>query len=251
MSPFGLPLSTVFGGLLLAVGAVVLAVSGRYVRRATAVSRAPALDSLAAATPGQWCRVTGTVALDEDPITAPFSGADCVAVRYGVEERRLSFPYVVPWDVTIQEGRAAVPFSVETGAEAVSVAEPARTVTLGTHVVATTSPDEAPPDRVRRFEEARDDLPATGFWRDPPAVLAPLFRALSLGRRRYTEGRASPGDEVTVVGRVTGDGRGVDPLVVSDRSAGRTLYRMAGTSLAGLAIGLVGVGLGAVLVFGV
>lgn len=245
MSPLGLPLSTVFGGLLLAVGALVLAVSGRYVLRATAVYRAPQVDRLAAATPGQWCRVAGTVAPSEDPIVAPFSGFECVAVRYGVEERRLSFPSILPWDVTVHEGRAAVPFAVETGAEAIPVAEPARTVTLTEQVVVTTGPGETPPDRIRRFEGGRDDLPATTVWREPPSVLAPLFHALSLGRRRYTERRAAPGDEVTVVGRVTEDG--VDPLVVSDRSVGRTLYGMAGTSLVGLAIGLVGLGLGLVL----
>ena len=245
MSPLGLPLSTVFGALLLAVGVVVLAVSGRYVLRATAVYRAPQVDRLAAATPGQWCRVAGTVTATAEPIVAPFSGVECVAVRYGVEERRLSFPYVVPWDVTVHEGRAAVPFAVETGAETVAVAEPARTVTLTEQVVATSGPGETPADRIRRFEEDREGLPATTVWRDPPSVLAPLFRALSLGRRRYTERRAAPGDDVTVVGRVTEDG--VDPLVLSDRSVGRTLSRMAGTSLVGLAIGLVAVGLGLVL----
>lgn len=72
-----------------------------------------------------------------------------------------------------------------------------------------------------------------------------INRALSLGTRRYTERRASPGDEATVVGRA--DGAGVDPVVVSDRPPGAALYRTVRTSLAGLAVGLGDVLLGALL----
>jgi hypothetical protein len=56
-----------------------------------------------------------------------------------------------------------------------------------------------------------------------------------------------PGDEVTVVGRVTETGDGIDPLVVSDRPPSKTIFRMAKTSLIGLSIGLFVVILGLTL----
>jgi len=57
-----------------------------------------------------------------------------------------------------------------------------------------------------------------------------------------------PGDDVTVVGRVTERGDGVDPLVVSDRPPRQTFFRMAKTSLVGLCIGVFVVALGLALV---
>lgn len=74
------------------------------------------------------------------------------------------------------------------------------------------------------------------------------MRLLSVGTRRYTEQRVMPGDDITVLGRVTETGDGVDPLVVSDRSPGQTILRMAKTSLVGLCIGVFAVMLGLVLV---
>lgn len=84
---------------------------------------------------------------------------------------------------------------------------------------------------------------------EPPAVVVPLFRALSIGTRRYSEQRATVGDDVTVVGRITNGGSGINPLVVSDRSPAGTVFRMATISIAGLLIGLVGLLLGYFLLF--
>ncbi|WP_435117532.1 hypothetical protein [Halolamina sp. C58] len=242
----GLSGSDLFAVAMLLAGAVVLLASARYVWRASAVVRADAADSLAGIDSGSLVRLSGTAepGADEELLTAPFSGTDSLALRYAVEERRLS-PYLLPWFVTIHERAGSVPFRLRTPAAVVDVTEPTRTVTLDTERVATVRPDETPPERVERFEQRTDALPSTTFWHARPPGLGPVVNALSLGTRRYTEQRASPGDEVTVVGRVSEGG--VDPLVVSDRSPAGTLRRMAGISLVGLAIGAFVVALGLVL----
>lgn len=69
--------------------------------------------------------------------------------------------------------------------------------------------------------------------------------AVAAGRFRVDTGAS----EVAVVGRLVDadGGPAVDPLVVSDRPAGRTLVRTAGTSLGGVAIALVAIAVGAFL----
>ena len=242
----GLSSADVFGAAMLVVGAVVILVSARYVWRASAVVRASAVGSPAGAAPGSPVRLSGTAEPgDEGLIDAPFTGRESLVLRYAVEERRLS-PYFLPWYVTIHERAGSVPFRLRTAESVVDVTEPTRTVTLVKDRVTTVHPDETPPERVGRFERASDALPGTTLWHARPPGLGVLMAALSLGTRRYTEERATPGDEVTVVGRVT-DAGGVDPLVVSDRSPAGTLRRMAGTSLVGLAIGAFAVALGVAL----
>ncbi|MFW5939546.1 MAG: hypothetical protein ACOCSD_05375 [Halolamina sp.] len=240
----GLSGGDLFGAAMLAVGAVVLLVSGRYVLRGVAVFRAPPVSSLDGTNVGTLVRVSGTASERDETLPAPFTGRESLVLRYAVEERRLS-PVLLPWFVTIHERSGSTPFRLRTPEGVVDIVEPTRTVTLGRDVVATVGADETPPERVGRFERRTDALPATTPWRDPPTGLGWLAGRLSLGARRYTEERATPGDDVTVVGRVTE--RGLDPLVVSDRPRPETLRRMASTSLAGLAIGAVVVALGAAL----
>ena len=236
-----------FGGGMVLLGAVVLLVSARYVWRATAVIRSTPVVRTSDAGLGALVRVSGDLEAN-DVYRAPFSHDPSLVLRYEVEEKRLS-PLVLPWFVTLFSRVAAGRFRVDTGSDEVAVAEPARTVTLETETVATVGQGESPPDRVGSFERETADLPVSTVWRSPPPGLRTLFGALSLGTRRYREARAGPGDEVTVVGRlVETDGESaVDPLVVSDCPAGRTLVRMAGTSLAGVAVGLVALAVGAFL----
>ena len=130
----------------------------------------------------------------------------------------------------------------------VDIAEPVHTVTLKQTIVMTTSPRDEPPGRIARFEQNTAAVPVTTYWRSPPSLFRPITSALSLGDRRYSEQRLMPGDDVTIVGRITETGDGIDPLIVSDLSAGQTLLRMAKTSLIGLCIGVVVVLLGLALV---
>jgi len=249
--PGGLTIAELFGGAMLLVGGLVLLVSGRYVWRATAVVRATAREKIADSDAGTLVRISGDVTQNGDNLlVAPFSGTDCVALRYQIEERRLSFLYLLPWYVTVHEATGAVAFDVQTEAGTVPVVEPTRTVALSTDVVATTGSATESPERIQQFEQESDNVPPSTVWRDPPSVVRPLFSVLSIGTRRYSEQRAAVGDELTVVGRVTNDGLGIDPLVVSDRSPVGTVFRMAKTSLGGLLIGVVGLLLGVFLLIG-
>ena len=245
---FGLSGSQLFGVGLAVVGTIVLAFSGRYVWRATSIYRAASVSTFGETTPGTLVRISGTAQQgDADLLSAPFSGNDCLALRYAVEERRLS-PFLLPWFVTIHELAGSDAFRVRTAEADVDIVEPARTVTLEREIVATVPPSDEPPERIARFERTTDAVPVTTYWRSPPSLVRPLTRRLSLGTRRYSEQRAMPGDEVTVVGRVTETGDGIDPLVVSDRPPSQTLVRMAKTSLVGVCLGVFVVALGLVLV---
>ena len=242
---FGLSAIQLFGLALGVSGLFALLVSARYVWRATAVLRANDVDSIDGLDQGTLVRVSGTVQSIGDPIAAPFSGSDCVALRYSVEERRLS-PFFLPWFVTIHERTAARPFTLRTPVSSVAIAQAPRTVTLERTVVATVPSDTNPPERIARFHRSVSAAPGWTIWRDVPEFFAGLSGVLSLGTRRYLEQRAGEGNAVTVVGRVSADG--VNPIVVSDRSPTDTLVRMAKTSLAGLLIGVGTLGLALLLV---
>jgi len=246
---FGLSGSQLFGGGLAVVGAIVLAFSGRYVWRATSIYRAEPISALNETSSGKLVRVSGTAQQrsDTDLLTAQFSGNGCLALRYAVEERRLS-PYLLPWFVTIHELAGSDAFCVRTPEATVDIVEPAHTVTLKRTIVATVPSSDEPPERIARFEQNTVAVPVVTHWRSPPSLFRPITGALSLGTRRYSEQRVRSGDNVTIVGRITETGNGLDPLVVSDLSAGRTLLRMAKISLIGLCIGVFVVLLGLVLV---
>lgn len=239
---------SLFGVGMLVLGGVVLAFSARYVWRASAIYRARAVASLDGVPAGTLVRVSGTAQQGAASLLpAPFSGRGCLALRYGVEERRLS-PMLLPWFVAIHERAGADAFRVRTNESTVDVVEPVHTVVLDRTTVATVDPRTEPPDRIAQYEARTDAIPDSTRWRDPPRVLRPLFSRLSLGTRRYVEQRAVPGAEVTVAGRVTEDGSGIDPRIVADASPWRTVGRMAKTSVVGVAIGAFGVLLGVAMV---
>ena len=235
--------SVLFGSVLALLGGLVFAFSARYVWRATAIRRACDVSSLADTPPGTLVRVSGRAKQASDLLTAPFSGRDCLALRYAVEERRLS-PGLLPWFVTLHEAAGSDAFRVRTPETVVDVVAPAHTVVLDRDVVATVPIDGDLPDRIARFEETTAALPEATFWRDPPSLLRPLVTTLSLGTRRYTEQRAVPEATLTVVGRVTDDDDGIDPLVVSDTTPTATIFRMAKTAVAGVSIGVLALGVG-------
>ena len=214
-----------FAALLAIGGVVILAFSGRYVRRATSIYRADPVSTLEGSSRGVLVRVSGmTGDGNADLLNAPFSGTGCLALRYAIEERRPS-PSLLPWFVTIHELAGSDAFRVRTPEATVDVTEPARTVTLEQRVVATVPPGDEPPERIARFERTTGAVPVTTHWRSPPPILRPITTRLSLGTRWYTEQRATPGDDVTVVGRITETDNGVDPLVVVVAGAVQDLDR--------------------------
>lgn len=196
---------------------------------------------------GSLVRLTGTVEADCDLIEAPFSGVNCVVLRASVEERRFG-SFLFPTYLTIHDPSRSRPFVLRTPHTTVPVDAPARTVVPDPTVLVTVGPAEAPPDRIARYERGTDGLAPDSGYRSPPAALVSFARALLLGTRRYVERRLSPGETVTVVGRVV-DGR-VDPLVAVDGSPARALLRLSKTSVAGLLVGLFAAALGVLLLVG-
>ena len=248
--PGDLSLTTLFGLVMLLIGGFILLVSGRYIWRATAVVRAAELDAIGDATPGTLVRVSGTaVRNDADLIVAPFTGTECVALRYQVEERRIGLPNPLPWYVTIHDATGAVEFAVQTAAGTVPIVDSVRTVVLTPEVIETTSAKTTPAERVQAFEQRHDDVPTSTIWRQPPSVLVPIFRLLSLGTRRYSEQRAARGADVTVIGRVSEDKTSIDPLLISDRPPIAALFRMANTSIVGVLTASIGLALGYFVLF--
>ncbi|MFC7166051.1 hypothetical protein [Halospeciosus flavus] len=242
--PLSLTGGDLFGIGLALIGAIVAGFSARYVWRATAIHRATPIASRNETAAGTLVQISGTAQQGEaDFLTAPFSGCDCLALRYAVEERRLS-PLLLPWFVTIHEKAGSDTFRVQTTADVLDIVAPARTVVFARHVVASVPAESEAPERIARFEQRSSTVPSTTIWRNPPTILRPLTSFLSLGTRRYTEQRLTLGDEVTVVGRVTASGSGIDPLVVSDRSPIQTTLRMAKTALAGVLISGFSIALG-------
>ena len=239
--PVDLPTPSLFGLALLAVGLLITLVSLRYVWRSSSLLRAETVSRIDGAE-GALVRLTGTVEAEDESIEAPFSGVDCVVLRPVVEERRVG-SFLLPTDVTIHDPARSRPFALRTPHATVPVDAPSRTVALDPTVVATVGPGETPPARIADYERGTVGVAPESGFRSPPALLAPLARALSLGRRRYAERRLSPGESVTVVGRVV-DGR-LDPLLVVDGSPIRALLRLSKTAVAGLLVGVFAAALGA------
>ena len=207
------------------------------------------LDAIGDTPPGTLAQVSGTVVQnDTDLIVAPFSGIDCVALRYQVEERRIGFPTLLPWYVPIHEATAAVEFAVQTTAGTLPIIDSVRTVVLTTDVIETTSAETTPAERVRTFEQRHDAIPTSTSWQHPPSVLVPIFRVLSLGTQRYSEQRAARGAGVTIIGRISKNQTGIDPLIISDRAPLSTFLRMANTAILGVLTAIIGLSLGYFLV---
>lgn len=99
-----------FGSAMLLAGGVVLVVSARHVWRATAVVRATEMARFDHHDSGTPVRVPGrTTPETDDPLIAPFSGTDAVALRYRFEGRRLSFLRLPPWYATVHESTDLMP----------------------------------------------------------------------------------------------------------------------------------------------
>lgn len=233
-----LPLDEVFGFVFAGMGVLILAFVSRYVWRVSSLFRATPVSSLTGRDPGELVRISGTAKPGTfEPFTAPFSGRECLVLRYGVEERRPSF-VLLPWFVTIHERAGSDAFRVRTDDGDIDIFAPSGTVSLEAEVIETETPTETPPSRVKEYQRTSTALPSTTFWRDPPSVLKPVFSRLSLGSRRFIEQCLCPQSPVTVVGRVEEAAHGVDPLLVADRPPYPTFYRMARTSALGVSIGL-------------
>jgi hypothetical protein len=251
-SPLGLVLlAGVTGGGLLALGFALR--KGDAVRQVLA---GPSTDifSLSTGTSGQ-INISGTATQYEDTLLSSFTGTECLALEYEVEERRTT-QHGTSW-VEIDSGRAAVPFLLKDETGSVLV-EPTR-VRLGLDRSETIDVNggERPPDRIREFIERNADVDSEERTWDLTII------ELNVGDdRRYIERRLDPGESVTVFGEARNEPgvstragqvnavltAGSYPLVLSETTPYRTVLRVFWPVFVAACLGVVLLGTAAALV---
>jgi len=156
-------LGVVFIGLGLAIGwyglrplVVVPRVLGATVEEPSAVA---AGDEFVV------CR--GTVTADRNgdrtgTVAAPFSGTDCLGFEFEITERQPSF-IGFPWaDAYLDDGVATRRFRLDGDHGSLAVDPDGRRFSLDTDAeTITVGAKETPPDRIKRFTEARDIEPVS------------------------------------------------------------------------------------------
>lgn len=162
---------------------------------------------------GEFVVCRGRATVDGETLSAPFTGTECLGLEFEVTERQ---PFGIGWPwiaAHLDDGVATVPFALAGERGDVHVDPSPRRFGLEVDdTVVKVGADETPPDRIRRFLEARGGLPDTPEW----------FRSIpGLGTRRYVERRIDPGEEYVVAGRIErrdGDVAFGGDLVIADRS---------------------------------
>ncbi|SDG12516.1 E3 Ubiquitin ligase [Halorubrum xinjiangense] len=246
------PATTVAGAGSLILGLAFLARGASGTVDAVGTLRTTATSPTGLDGAERRIRVSGRAGdVDGETLPAPFGGEPCVCVEYDVSELR-SQGKGQSW-VTIDGGEAGVPFRVEDGGTGVRVDPAAATFSLDVDEKVKLDAGEEPPERVRGFIDAVDEVDdtETGYEVGP----------LTIGddpRRRYVQRTLRPGDEVTVVGdseafpdapvgEVKSRIAGGSPFVVSDASARRTALRLVGASAVSILFGAVALGVAALL----
>ncbi|KAA9398468.1 hypothetical protein Har1130_03950 [Haloarcula sp. CBA1130] len=198
--------------------------------------------------------ITGTAVADEDTgtVTAPFTGSECLAYTYEVEEYRSSGKHS-NWE-TLDEGQAGVDFVVDDGNARVRVNPDGADVRFESQSV-TVSPGTELPERLADYVERTKSVEA----QDGSVNL--LVTELSLGnKQRFTERRLDVAEDVYVYGQamrgpatewgsnlvdaIVGDGDGTPVFVISDTSERGTARRIVRGALAETVFGLIAVGIG-------
>lgn len=200
--------------------------------------------------------VEGQAVPDEDrgTVTAPFTGATCLAYTYEVEELRSSGKNS-SWH-TLDEGQAGVDFLVDDGTGRVRVDPQGADIRLDGDSV-TVSPGDELPDRLARYVESTEAVDK----QDGTVNL--LVTEVNTGnKQRFTERRLDVGETVYVYGQATrgpstgwgssvvdaviGDGNAIPTFVVSDTDERGTAWRFARGGLWRVTVGLGILGFGAV-----
>ena len=246
----GLPASTfgvvllagVVGGGLLAFGFVLREVGA--IRRVVG-STSTDIISLSTGTEGP-ISISGTALQYEDEIVSPFTGADCLALEYEIQERRTTNNETA-W-VKIDSGRAALPFLLDDETASVLV-DPSRVrLGLDRSERIEVDGDERPPPRIQEFIERNADVDSEKRTWDLKII------ELNAGAdRRYIERRLDPGEVITVFGEVENEpgvssragqvntvlSAGSHPLILSETTPYRTVLQVFWPVLAAACIGIV------------
>jgi hypothetical protein len=192
---------------------------------------------------------------DEGTVTAPFTGSRCLAYTYEVEELRGSGKHE-SWE-TLDTGMAGVDFVVDDGSGRVVVDPAGADVHLESHSVTVPAGTELP-DRLAEYVAATDGVEPQN------RKLNLLVTEINVGnRQRFTEHRLDVGETVYVYGlagrgpsvewgsdlvdALVGDGDGTPLFVISDTDERGTAWRIARGGLWRTGLGVLLVGVAAVV----
>jgi len=192
---------------------------------------------------------------DAGTVEAPFTGSRCLAYTYEVEELRQSGKSQ-SWE-TLDTGMSGVDFVVDDGTGRVKVDPDGADIHLESHSV-TVPPGTELPERLARYVAANENV-------DPQDRVIDLkITQLEVGnKQRFTERRLDVGETVYVYGQATrgpsvewgsslvdalvGDGDGTPVFVISDTDERGTAWRIARGGLWRAVLGVLLVGVVAVL----
>ena len=183
-------LPQLFGLVLLAVGGYLLVGGGRELRTVFHVLRNDPVPIRELDGYTGPVEITGTAVPDDDAgtVTAPFTGSECLAYTYEVEELRSSGKHS-NWE-TLDQGQAGVDFVVDDGTDRVRVNPDGADVRFESHSV-TVPPGTELPDRLAAYVERTPGVDA----QDGTVNL--LVTELSVGnRQRFTERRLDAGEQL-------------------------------------------------------
>ncbi len=190
------------------------------------------------------------------PSQPPFTGTECLAYTYEVEEWRSS-GNSSSWQ-TLDEGQGGVDFLVDDGTGRVRVDPQGADIRLDGDSI-TVKPGKELPDRLERYVEATESVDK----QDGTVNL--LVTEVNTGnKQRFTERRLDVGETVYVYGQATrgpsagwgssvvdaviGDGDAIPTFVVSDTDERATAWRFAQGGLWRLGVGVAVLAVGAMFV---
>jgi hypothetical protein len=197
--------------------------------------------------------IEGTAVPDDDhgTITAPFSGAECLACSYEVQELRSSGKHS-SWQ-TLDEGQGGVDFLVDDGTGRVRVDPHGSDIRLDGDTLSV-SPGTVLPDRLANYVESTEEVDKQDGTMDLLVTEVNtgnkqrfIERRLDVGETVYVYGQATRGPSAgwgsDLVDAVIGDGKAVPVFVVSDTDERGTAWRFArgGIWRAALGIGILAI----------
>jgi hypothetical protein len=204
--------------------------------------------------------IEGTAVVDDDSgtVTSPFTGSECLAYTYEVEELRSSGKNS-NWK-TLDEGMGGVNFLVDDGTDRVLVDPSDADVRFESHTV-TVPPGTELPDRLAEYVAATEAVDAQD------RTLNLVVTELAVGnKQRFTERRLDLGEHVYVYGQakrgpaaewgsnrvdaVVGSGKGTPVFVISDTDERGTAWRIARGGLLQAVLGLAFLGVGVAFTIG-
>ena len=188
---------------------------------------------------------------DAGTVTAPFTGAECLAYTYEVEELR-SQGRGESWE-TLDTGMGGVNFVVEDDTGRVEVDPTGADVHFESHSV-TVPPGTDLPDRLQEFVAT-----TPGVEPQNRTVNLAITQVNVGNKQRFTERRLDVGEDVYVYGQATlghtvewgsnlvdalvGDGEGTPVFVISDTDERGTAWRIAKGGLLKLVGGVMALGI--------